>query len=110
MADMQRMRDAAGSPEGAQEWLGMLQSLAEQIQKQQLLATDGTSHGELARTTAVDMANSTDSELHVVAVAPGYTSYDASTLQVVVEQVRKQRRRSSITKSRRLCGPGTGSR
>jgi signal transduction histidine kinase len=29
------MRDAAGSPEGAQEWLGMLQSLAEQIQKQQ---------------------------------------------------------------------------
>ena len=35
MADMQRMRDAAGSPEGAQEWLGMLQSLAEQIQKQQ---------------------------------------------------------------------------
>ena len=35
MADMQRMRDAAGSPEGAQEWLGMLQSLAEQIQNQQ---------------------------------------------------------------------------
>jgi hypothetical protein len=29
------MRDAAGSPEGAQEWLGMLQNLAEQIQKQQ---------------------------------------------------------------------------
>jgi nucleotide-binding universal stress UspA family protein len=55
-----------------------------------LLATDGTSHGALARTTAVDMANSTDSELHVVTVAPGYTSYDANILQVVVEQVRKQ--------------------
>jgi nucleotide-binding universal stress UspA family protein len=36
------------------------------------------------------MANSTDSKLHVVTVAPGYTSYDASILQVVVEQVRKQ--------------------
>ena len=35
MTDMQRMRDAATSPEGAQEWLGMLQNLAEQIQKQQ---------------------------------------------------------------------------
>ncbi len=35
MTDKQRMRDAAGSPEGAQEWLGMLQNLAEQIQKQQ---------------------------------------------------------------------------
>jgi signal transduction histidine kinase len=35
MTDMQRMRDAAGTPEGAQEWLGMLQNLAEQIQKQQ---------------------------------------------------------------------------
>ena len=32
---MQRMRDAATSPEGAQEWIGMLQNLAEQIQKQQ---------------------------------------------------------------------------
>src|SRR5918997_1735860 len=35
MTDMQRMRDAANSPEGAQEWLSMLQNLAEQIQKQQ---------------------------------------------------------------------------
>ena len=35
MTDMRRMRDAAGTPEGAQEWLGMLQNLAEQIQKQQ---------------------------------------------------------------------------
>ena len=33
---MQRMRDAANSPEGMQEWLGMLQNLADQIQKQQL--------------------------------------------------------------------------
>jgi hypothetical protein len=32
---MQRMRDAATSPESMQEWLGMLQNLADQIQKQQ---------------------------------------------------------------------------
>ncbi len=35
MSDMQRMAGAAGTPEGAQEWLGMLQSLADQIQRQQ---------------------------------------------------------------------------
>ena len=35
MTDKQRMRDAANSPEGMQEWLGMLQNLADQIQKQQ---------------------------------------------------------------------------
>jgi nucleotide-binding universal stress UspA family protein len=33
-----------------------------------LLATDGTSEAELAATTAVDLAKSTDSELHVVHV------------------------------------------
>ena len=36
-----------------------------------LLATDGSQDAELARTIAVDMAQSTDSELHVVTVAPG---------------------------------------
>ncbi|MDQ4126942.1 MAG: hypothetical protein M3151_03155 [Actinomycetota bacterium] len=35
MTDMHRMGGAAGTPEGAQEWLGMLQSLAGQIQRQQ---------------------------------------------------------------------------
>jgi nucleotide-binding universal stress UspA family protein len=43
-----------------------------------LLATDGSSHAELARNTAVDMANSADSELHVITVAPGYPSYDVN--------------------------------
>ncbi len=33
-----------------------------------LLATDGSRDAELARTTAVDLANSTNSELHVVHV------------------------------------------
>ena len=54
-----------------------------------LLATDGSSHAELALTTAVDMANSTDSELHVVTVAPGYPSYDVNVPQVA-EQLREQ--------------------
>ncbi len=36
-----------------------------------LLATDGSADAELALSTAVDIANSTDSELHVVTVGPG---------------------------------------
>jgi nucleotide-binding universal stress UspA family protein len=48
-----------------------------------LLATDGSRDAELARTTAVDMANSTNSELHVVTVAPGRPSYDVRNPEVV---------------------------
>ena len=55
-----------------------------------LLATDGSRDAELAATTAVDMAaTSTDSEVHVVTVAPGYPSYDIRN-PAVVEQLRKQ--------------------
>ena len=54
-----------------------------------LLATDGSRDAELARTTAEDMANSTDPEVHVVTVAPGYPSYDIRN-PAVVEQLRKQ--------------------
>ena len=54
-----------------------------------LLATDGSRDAELARTTAVDLANSTDSEVHVVTVAPGYPSYDIRN-PAVIEQLRKQ--------------------
>ena len=54
-----------------------------------LLATDGSRDAELARTTAVDMANITDPEVHVVTVAPGYPSYDIRN-PAVVEQLRKQ--------------------
>jgi nucleotide-binding universal stress UspA family protein len=35
-----------------------------------LLATDGSKEAQLATTTAVDIANSTDSELHLVVVGP----------------------------------------
>ena len=36
-----------------------------------LLATDGSADAELALTRAVDIAKSTDSELHVVTAGPG---------------------------------------
>jgi nucleotide-binding universal stress UspA family protein len=36
-----------------------------------LLATDGSADAELALTTAVDIAKSTDSELHVITAGPG---------------------------------------
>jgi hypothetical protein len=54
-----------------------------------LLATDGSREAELARTIAIDLAESTNSELHVVTVAPGYPSYDVGNPSVV-EQLREQ--------------------
>jgi nucleotide-binding universal stress UspA family protein len=48
-----------------------------------LLATDGSRDAELALSTAVDLADSTNSELHVVTVAPGYPSYDVRKPEVV---------------------------
>jgi len=60
-----------------------------------LLATDGSKDAELARTTAVDMATTTDSELHVVIVAsslPPYDGYHCHDVRIpeVVEQLRKR--------------------
>jgi nucleotide-binding universal stress UspA family protein len=48
-----------------------------------LLATDGSREAQLARTTAIDLAESTNSELHVVTVAPGGRSYDIRNPSVV---------------------------
>jgi nucleotide-binding universal stress UspA family protein len=48
-----------------------------------LLATDGSRDAELALHTAVDLAQSTNSELHVVTVSPGYPSYDIRNPAVV---------------------------
>ena len=39
-----------------------------------LLATDGSPHAELAAKTAVDLAQSTGSRLHVVAVGRTFTT------------------------------------
>jgi hypothetical protein len=46
------------------------------------------------------MANSTDSELHVVTVAPGYPSYDVNVPQVV-EQLREQAEKTLRRRLRR---------
>ena len=54
-----------------------------------LLATDGSTDAELALSTAIDLADSTSSELHVVTVAPGYPSYDVRKPEIV-EQLREQ--------------------
>ena len=44
-----------------------------------LLATDGSREAQLAASTATDLANSTNSELHLLCVAPGnldpFTTY-----------------------------------
>jgi nucleotide-binding universal stress UspA family protein len=60
-----------------------------------LLATDGSREAELARATALDMAFSTDSELHLVTVAPGYPLYDGyrshdTRVPEVAAQLRQQ--------------------
>ena len=68
-----------------------------------LLATDRSRDAEPARTTAVDLANSTDSEVHVVTVAPGYPSYDIRN-PAVVEQLRKHKT-FSTSRSRRSSSP-----
>jgi nucleotide-binding universal stress UspA family protein len=54
-----------------------------------LLATDGSREAELACATAIDLAESTNSELHVVTVAPGYPSYDVRN-PAVVDQLRER--------------------
>jgi nucleotide-binding universal stress UspA family protein len=54
-----------------------------------LLATDGSREAELARTTAIDLAEGTNSELHVVTVAPGFPSYDVRN-PAVVELLRQR--------------------
>ena len=53
-----------------------------------LLATDGSKDAELATTTALELANSTSSELHIVLVEePAYAYVDASGLPFTVEEL-----------------------
>jgi nucleotide-binding universal stress UspA family protein len=63
-----------------------------------ILATDGSKDADLALSTAVDIANSTSSELHVITVAPGtpdpaYGSHELGfhweSYQEALEAVRK---------------------
>jgi nucleotide-binding universal stress UspA family protein len=66
-----------------------------------LLATDGSEEAQLALSTAVDIANSTNSELHVVTVGPwsadpAYAVHEASfrwqTYEEVSEAIGKEAR------------------
>ena len=41
-----------------------------------LLATDGSEEGQLAATTAADLAQKTNSELHVLTVGPDLPLYE----------------------------------
>ena len=54
-----------------------------------LLATEGSEVAALAATTAVGLARSTGSELHVFTVGAGYPAYDVRVPEVVRE-LRKQ--------------------
>src|SRR5687767_15850022 len=62
-----------------------------------LLATDGSREAQLAASTAADLANATNSELHLLTVAPGnpdpvYHIYEGSlryeTYQQALETIR----------------------
>ena len=60
-----------------------------------LLVTEDSQDEQLARTTAMDMAATTDSELHVLCIASGLPPYDGYLshdvrIPEVVEQLRKR--------------------
>lgn len=58
-----------------------------------LLATDGSPHAELAAMTAMDLAQSTGSRLHVVAV--GRTFPETAVYEVYAEAAREELRREA---------------
>jgi nucleotide-binding universal stress UspA family protein len=62
------------------------------FQTKVLLATDGSDEAGLAVTTAINLARSTDSELHVLSVGGGYPAYDVRVPEVA-EELRRQTRR-----------------
>ena len=62
-----------------------------------LLATDGSEEAQLASTTAADLAEKTDSELHVLTVGPDYPLYELPEHPAEFEDVlRENRRRAKV--------------
>ncbi len=57
-----------------------------------LLATDGSPHAELAATVAIDLAESTNSRLHVVAVG---RTFSAAVYEAYAEAAREDLRREA---------------
>jgi nucleotide-binding universal stress UspA family protein len=70
-----------------------------------LLATDGSREAELAATTAADLANSTDSELHIVHVGEFVPTILAQT-EVQPGQLDRQARELLDEQVRRVEGAG----
>jgi nucleotide-binding universal stress UspA family protein len=58
-----------------------------------LLATDGSEEAQLASTTAADLAEKTDSELHVLTVGPDYPLYELPEHPAEFEDVLRENRR-----------------
>jgi nucleotide-binding universal stress UspA family protein len=60
-----------------------------------LLATDGSEEAQLATTTAADLAEKTDSELHVLTVGPDYPLYELPEHPADFEDVLRENRRGA---------------
>ena len=60
-----------------------------------LLATDGSEEAQLASTTAADLAEKTDSELHVLTVGPDYPLYELPEHPAEFEDVLRENRREA---------------
>jgi nucleotide-binding universal stress UspA family protein len=60
-----------------------------------LLATDGSEEAQLAATTAADLAEKTNSELHVVTVGAGLPLYDLPEHPAEFEDVLRENRREA---------------
>jgi nucleotide-binding universal stress UspA family protein len=60
-----------------------------------LLATDGSEEAQLAATTAADLAEKTNSELHVVTVGPDYPLYELPEHPAGFEDVLRENRREA---------------
>jgi nucleotide-binding universal stress UspA family protein len=60
-----------------------------------LLATDGSEEAQLASTTAADLAEKTNSELHVLTVGPDYPLYELVEHPADFEDVLRENRREA---------------
>jgi nucleotide-binding universal stress UspA family protein len=60
-----------------------------------LLATDGSEEAQLATTTAADLAQKTNSELHVLTVGPDYPLYKLPEHPAGFEDVLRENRREA---------------
>ncbi len=60
-----------------------------------LLTTDGSAEAKLAATTAADLAQRTNSELHVVTVGPDYPLYELPEHPADFEDVLREQKREA---------------